>query len=186
MSNLEEENLISDIKNGNEKAFREFYEQNSPSLRYFGSKYIESNDLIDDIVQDALVSFWNNRDNFNSHNAAKSYLYKVVKNSCLNSIRHNTVRSKYRESIINEDNSESFLDNILEAEIFDLVMKYFEELPPACKQVYKLSLSGMSHEEISQKLGISINTVKKHKNNANHYIRERINRVLSLLLFIYA
>ncbi len=184
MSIIESDSIITDINNGVEIAFRKFYEENSPSLRYFASKYLEEDSLIDDIVQDAFVSFWNNRKNFNSFNAAKSYLYKIVKNNCLNLMRHKSVKRKYYDAILREDNSESFLDNILETEIFDLVLKFFEELPPACKHVYKLSLSGMSHEEISQKLDISINTVKKHKNNANHFIRERMNRILSLLLFI--
>ena len=43
-----------------------------------------------------------------------------------------------------------------------------------------MSLDGKSHEEIAQTLNISVNTVKKHKNNANHYMRERLKNVLSL------
>lgn len=184
MSVIKNDSIITDINNGVEIAFRKFYEDNSPSLRYFASKYIEEDSLIDDIIQDAFVSYWHNRRNFNSFNAARAYLYKIVKNKCLNLMRHATVKIKYYDAILREDNTETFLDNILESETFDLVLKFFEELPPACKQVYKLSLSGMSHEEISQKLDISLNTVKKHKNNANHFIRERIGRILSLLLFL--
>jgi len=47
-----------------------------------------------------------------------------------------------------------------------------------------MSLDGKSHEEIAQALNISVNTVKKHKNNANHYMRERLKNVLSLLTWI--
>ena len=184
MDNSETSSIIAEICRGSEEAFKEFYHQNSTSLRYFAGKYIEQDDLIDDVVQDAFVRFWDNRKNFDSLNAAKAYLYKIVKNICLNIIRHNSVRNKYNEAISNEEDSESFLDNILESEIFDLLLKFFEELPPACKQVYRLSVSGMSHEEISRKLNITINTVKKHKNNANHFIRDQISRILSLLLFI--
>ena len=184
MIGTEDDILIENIRNGDENAFKVFYEENSPSLRYFASKYIEYSHLADDIVQEALVSFWNNRKNFNSYNAAKSYIYKTVRNSCLNSIRHKNVKKRYHEALICEDNSESFLDNILEAEIFDMVLKYFEKLPDSCKQVYKLSISGLSHAEIADKLGITINTVKKHKNNAHHFIRERIGKILGLLLFM--
>ncbi|WP_455968255.1 RNA polymerase sigma factor [Butyricimonas virosa] len=60
----------------------------------------------------------------------------------------------------------------------------FNELSPSCREVYQLSLHGKSHEEISQLLDISVNTVKKHKNNANHYMRARLKHVLSFLLYI--
>ena len=82
------------------------------------------------------------------------------------------------------DDSESFLDQILESEIFQALLSVFDELSPACKEVYQLSLDGCSHEEIARKLNISVNTVKKHKNNANHYMKERLKNVLSILLWI--
>ena len=82
------------------------------------------------------------------------------------------------------DDSESFLDQILESEIFQALLSVFDELSPACKEVYQMSLDGNSHEEIARKLNISVNTVKKHKNNANHYMKERLKNVLSILLWI--
>ena len=60
----------------------------------------------------------------------------------------------------------------------------FDELPPACKEVYQLSLEGKKHEEIAKQLHISINTVKKYKNNANHYMRNRIKDFNLFLLFL--
>jgi len=176
--------IISELKKGNQQIFKEFYEENSPSLRYFASKYLQEDSSIDDIVQDSFVTFWENRNKLNTYNSAKSYLYTIVRNSCLNSIRHNSVKKKYLNTIRETDNSDSFLDNILEAEIFNLVMKFFNELPPACRNVYKLSISGLSHKDISEKLNISVNTVKKHKNLANHFIKEKISKVLELMLLV--
>ena len=45
-----------------------------------------------------------------------------------------------------------------------------------------MSLEGKKHEEIAEILQITVNTVKKHKNNANHYMRERLKHILSLLV----
>ena len=71
---------------------------------------------------------------------------------------------------------------MLESEIFQALRTVFNELPPACKKVYLLSLQGKSHDEISQQLNITINTVKKHKNNANHYMREKLKYLLQVIL----
>lgn len=109
---------------------------------------------------------------FKDENEVKAFLYKVVQNSCIDLIRHEAVAQKYVQHVNSEDTEEkSFLDNILETEIFQALRIVFNELPPACKEVYLLSLQGKSHEEISQQLDITINTVKKHKNNANHYMQ---------------
>lgn len=122
---------------------------------------------------------------FKDENEVKAFLYKVVQNSCIDLIRHEAVAQKYVQHVNSEDTEEkSFLDNILETEIFQALRIVFNELPPACKEVYLLSLQGKSHEEISQQLDITINTVKKHKNNANHYMRERLKYLLTVLTWL--
>ena len=80
-------------------------------------------------------------------------------------------------------NEDTMIDDVVQDAFVDL-WDVFNELPPACKEVYQMSLDGKSHEEIAQMLNISVNTVKKHKNNANHYMRERLKNVLSLLAWI--
>jgi RNA polymerase sigma-70 factor (ECF subfamily) len=99
-----------------------------------------------------------------------------VERTCLNLVRHQRVRERYAARPREEETS--FLEGMIEAEISRVVLEIFEELPPACKQVYRMSLEGLSHEEISARLQITINTVKKHKNNAHHYMRERLKGLL--------
>lgn len=180
-----EVNIVLEFSRGGEKAFRMLYDRYVVALRYFAAKYVDDEAVIEDVVQDAFVALWEKRTEFRVENAVKSYLYKAVRNDCLNLIRHRQVENKYAEEMIVEDNqSEFFLDRVLESEIFQVLLSVFDELSPACKEVYQMSLDGMSHEKIAEKLGISINTVKKHKNNANHYMKERLKNVLSLLLWI--
>ena len=168
-----------------EKNFHYLYEKYGITLRYFAIKYINDQDIISDIIQDAFVRLWEKMSQFKDENEAKAFLYKVVQNSCIDLIRHEAVAQKYDQHVNSEDTEEkSFLDNILETEIFQALRIVFNELPPACKEVYLLSLQGKSHEEISQQLDITINTVKKHKNNANHYMRERLKYLLTVLTWL--
>ncbi len=153
-------------------------------MRYFALKYIDDEAVIDDVLQDSFVGLWERRRNFLNEQALKVFLYTSIKNACLNISRHQGVRKRYVEEVQREDVRESFLDNILESEIFELVSDIFKELPPACQEVYRLSLEGMSHDEISRTLNITVNTVKKHKNNANHYIRGRLKNIMMILLTI--
>ena len=181
MGNINE-HIIRDFSVGQEKAFRILYEKYAPALRYFAAKYVEEGEVIDDIVQDVFVCLWEKRVDFKTEETIKAFLYKAVKNSCLNTIRHQGVKDRYAEVALHEEELESFWDHILETELFELFLGVFNELPPACREVYRLSLEGKKHEEIAEILQITVNTVKKHKNNANHYMRERLKHILSLLV----
>ena len=180
-----EENIIQDFIDGKEYAFKEIYERNVSTLRYFGNKYLPDERLIEDILQDTFVSLWENRRRSCNELTIKSFLYTSVKNRCLNTLRHEKIKQRYAEEFV-EEPQESFLEKVIETELFEMLHYIFEELPPACKEVYQLSLEGKKHEEIASLLNISINTVKKYKNNANHYMRKRVKDFRLFLLLLKA
>ena len=168
-----------------DKAFRYLYDKYASTLRYFSAKYVDDDATIEDVVQDAFLNLWEKRNEFKTGSTIKAYLYKIVRSFSVDTIRRRNIANRYAEKIVLEkEDQEFFLENIVESEVFQMIQTVFNELSPACREVYQLSLHGKSHEEISQLLDISVNTVKKHKNNANHYMRERLKHVLSFLLYI--
>ena len=181
MTGVLPQNRVALFRTGDERVFQGIYEQYAPALRFFAFKYLADKESVDDVVQDAFVALWEKRADFTVENAIKAYLYRVVQRTCLNVLRHQKAKERYVGAFQPEEDP-SFLDNVLETEVFQAVRGVFEELTPACKAVYKMSLEGMSHEEISEKLQITVNTVKKHKNNANHYMRERLKHVLEMMV----
>ena len=168
-----------------DKAFRYLYDKYASTLRYFSAKYVDDDATIEDVVQDAFLNLWEKRNEFKTESTIKAYLYKIVRSFSVDTIRRRNIANRYAEKIVLEkEDQEFFLENIVESEVFQMIQTVFNELSPSCREVYQLSLHGKSHEEISQLFDISINTVKKHKNNANHYMRERLKHVLSILLYI--
>ena len=169
-----------------DKAFRYLYDKYASTLRYFSAKYVDDDATIEDVVQDAFLNLWEKRNEFKTESTIKAYLYKIVRSFSVDTIRRRNIANRYAEKIVLEkEDQEFFLENIVESEVFQMIQTVFNELSPSCREVYQLSLHGKSHEEISQLLDISINTVKKHKNNANHYMRERLKLVLSFLFYIW-
>lgn len=176
--------IIHQFVKGEERAFQTIYLENIVVLRYFASKYINDEDIIEDLVQETFIKLWEARKGFTDYCAIRTFLYRVLRNSCLNHIRHCSVKRKYEEYLQHNEKYDSFLEQIIESETFDMLFKTFEELSPACRNVYKLSLDGKKHEEIADLLNISINTIKKHKNNANNYMRKRLKSLLSIFLIL--
>ena len=105
-----------------------------------------------------------------------------MKNTCITYIRNEKIKEKHAKFLKPDEIEESFLNKVIEIEIYCILNEVFEELPPACKNVYKMSLEGLGHKQIAEELNISINTVKKHKNRANHYLKSRLEGLFSFLL----
>ncbi len=70
-----------------EEVFNYIYDKYKPLAIFVAGKYLKSVDDIDDVVQDAFISFFNNINNVNTN--VKSYLTTIVKNKAIDFIRKN-------------------------------------------------------------------------------------------------
>lgn len=78
---------------------KEFFESYFSLFLQFALKYIPDEETCKDIVQEAFIKYWRQENNFNDEIALKTYLYKSIRNGCLNQLRHENVRKKYFESL---------------------------------------------------------------------------------------
>ncbi len=174
---------IEQIRKGDEQAFKRFFESFYPSLFGFAEKYLHDEDASKDVVQDAFIYFWNKREDIFSIPSGKIYLYKYVKNHCLNYLRD---KRGMDSKTITAYNSEIFYrDSVLEEEIYQYIYKAIQTLSPQGKMVMELTLEGLKNSEIAEKLGISLNTVKTIKKRAFNNIRIEMGEHMILML-IYA
>lgn len=61
-----------------------------------------------------------------------------------------------------------------------------DELPSQCKNVFLMSfMDQKSYKQISDELGVSLNTVKTHVSKAYRIIREKVQDIKNLSLFIW-
>ena len=165
------------------KKFKEVYEEYFTALKYFAMRYVKDEEVACDLLQDVFVKLWEKGDRFENEMQLKTYLYRVVRNHCLTYIRDTQRKEKRMEGFEVEETEESFVHQMIEAEIYALINDIFEELPDACRNVYMKSLEGKSHKEIAEELHIAITTIKKHKTNANNYLRGRLKDLLLSAIF---
>lgn len=171
--------ILPQLALGEEKVFRMVYEKYNPMLRFFCMRYCDDKENVNDVVQEIFVKLWEVCPLFKNETALRSYLFKSAKSICLNQLRHEKVKDRYVQFIHQEEHSDSFLEEMMEAEIFGILNQIFEEIPPACKEVYLCSLEGKKHSEIAEQFQISVNSVKKYKNRAHHFLRNKIKLIFS-------
>ena len=166
--------ILPQLASGGEKAFRKVYEKYNPMLRFFCLRYCNDKENANDTVQEVFVKLWEAHLTFKDESALRSYLFKTARSLCLNQLRHDKVKDRYTQFISQQEHYDSFLEDMMEAEIFSILNRIFEEIPPACKEVYLCSLEGKKHSEIAERFHISVNSVKKYKNRAHHFLRNKI------------
>ena len=107
---------------------------------------------------------WEKRSSFFHEGALKSFLYKTVRNACLNYLDHLKVCQNY-ENYVSQDvtSQEYFQNSMIEEEVNRIIAENIQKLPESSRLIYLLSLKGVKNTEIAEDLEISINTVKTQK-----------------------
>lgn len=173
-------------KFSSENRQKDFYTENFSHYLLFACHYIPDEEISKDIVQEAFIIYWKQQDHFEDEPSVKSFLYKSIRNSCLNQIRHYNVRKNYLNTLPPDWESEDFfMENVIKEEVSDIILKEINKLSENGRKVILRSLDGLSNEEIAEELQISINTVKTHKARSYITLRKKLEHLRTVLQFIF-
>ena len=180
-----EEQFLQRINTKQTEAFRELFSEFYNSLVLFAMGFVEQQDVAEDIVQETFITVWENKKTFNSYQGLKAYLYELVQNKCTNYLKHRQVEDKYA-SYVKTTGEEAEGDySLMQEEIYRELYMAVRELPEKCQRVFELHLEGKKNDEIAEILGISVLTVKSHKQNAIHILKEKMGNLFLLYAYIY-
>lgn len=125
----------------------------------------------EDIVQEVFMKIWNGRFKLVIREDIFAYILKASRNGAFNYLRSEASRKK----MLSEFPHETKIDNadlLVEQEFIDYVHQCIDELPERSKQVFFMSrFEGLKQKEISEKLGISIKTIKNQIWKSLQYIK---------------
>lgn len=159
MSQANEIILFTEIKNINEKSFKQAFDLYYPRLCFFADKMLHDFDLSRSVVQQVFVELWIKRERLVVQ-SLQSYLYQAVKNSALDVLKHKKVEHQYLQSLEKAEFAE-LNDQIVEAELADRINRAIQNLPEKCREIFILCrFDELKYAEIAERLGISIKTVE--------------------------
>lgn len=182
--------LIAEFKRGKPRAFEIVFNKHYGALCYFAYEFIGDRDAAEDIVADVYIKLWTRREDFDHFKAIKAFLYVSVRNACLNFLRRGRMVDAHNKNLepdlLLEEQNDYVMGKIFEAEVLREIHQSIEDLPPQCKRVLRLTLQGMSTEDIANTMGLSQQTVRNTKTRATEMLRKRLSGgvILSVLLVI--
>lgn len=162
---IDERELVIRLIDGDENAFCELYAAYKNRLLYFAMKFVKSRDFAEDIFQDAFTIIWQSRRFISPDASFSSYLYTIMRNRILNQIRDADKESTLKEQILSQavDYTDDTRENILANDLRVIINKALQKLTPRQREIFEMSReTQMSHKEIANALGISVNTVQEH------------------------
>lgn len=171
---IDEQELVIRLINGDEEAFCELYATYKNRLLYFAMKFVKSREFAEDIFQDAFTIIWQGRCFINPDASFSSYLYTIVRNRILNQIRAMDKEDTLKEHILAQaiDYTDDTKEKIFANDLHNIIDKALEKLTPRQREIFEMSREAqMSHKEIAETLGISVNTVQEHISVSLHTIR---------------
>ncbi|MBS7565170.1 RNA polymerase sigma-70 factor [Mucilaginibacter sp. Bleaf8] len=163
---------------GDETAFRIVYEENFKKLYIFSFKFLKNKEQAEEVVNDAFLNVWINREKIDPQLPIAPYLYTVTKRLALNVLRQIANSQKAIDDLWKtiEQQSNETEDLVFLKDLQKFADSKISVLPPQQQQIFRLSRNeGLNYEQIAEKLNISKNTVRNHMALALKTLRSEIN-----------
>lgn len=188
-----EQYWIDEFRNGTEAGLRYFFDQYYKSLCYFAVRLVQDDQEAEDIVANCFVKLSEKHKEFDTDQNIKSFLYAICRNACLNYLKHLRIKSAAQTFFLNqaEQGEEIILNQIIKAEVFDILNQEIEFLPEKCREIFKLIyFEHKKTDEIAEELALSVQTVRNQKTKAiellkNSMIKRGLSRSLFLVFLLF-
>lgn len=185
---LEEIEMLLKLHERDERAFSQVFNSYYSAMCLFATPYV-GKEHAEDVVEDVFLKLLLLDFSFNDTAHLKSYLYRSVKNACLDYIK-TTVRQHERQGIYADemdDFDKDYATKIMQTEAIRILHQAVNTLPQQTAEVLKLTyLEGMSNQEAADELKVSINTIKTQKQRGLSKLRQILPKdQLNLLITLF-
>ncbi|MCT4590590.1 MAG: RNA polymerase sigma-70 factor [Carboxylicivirga sp.] len=180
-----EDKILKLLKQGNKLGLELLFKQFYKPLVVYASKFVESEEEAEDLVQEVFISFWESDKLATVQNYIRGYLYNSVKNKCLN------YRKKIDKIKIKgiDNYSESLFENFPDEDGFQekiaKINAEIDKLPERSKEIFVgVYIHRLKYDEIAEELDISKNTVKTTLSRTMKSLREKLSKESFALLLL--
>jgi len=174
---MQQDGLILELQNGNQRAFERIYELYSESTYGIIFSIVHDEKIAEEILQDVFLKIWNNSSSYNADKGRFfTWVLNIARNASIDQLR--SKRHKNSQKNLTADN---FVDILESKSNFSAkadaigIQKYIDVLKPVCKKLIDLLFfKGYTQKETAKKLEMPLGTVKTKNRACINKLREML------------
>jgi len=164
--------LIQRFIEGDESTFKTLVQRHKDKIRNIIYLTLNSNDAVDDIAQDVLITIYKNLKSFRFESQFSTWLYRITINKCKDHLRKVRIRSIF-VPIKDGDEDPVYIPSMEHKDISEIVNDAISNLPEKLRLSLLLKdIEGLSYQEIAEAVNCEIGTVKSRIFRAREGLRE--------------
>ena len=176
--------ILTQIKEGNIKAFEALFRQYYTPLRLYAASITGEPDVAEEIVEELFYVFWKDREKLEIFHSVKNYLYRSVRNRSIQYCEHQDVKRRYQDAILSVPVNIASPDpqeQIEYKELQQIINRTLEKLPERRLHIFRLHhTEGKKYSEIASLLSLSVKTVEKEMTRALRTLRKEIENYIQI------
>jgi RNA polymerase sigma-70 factor (ECF subfamily) len=168
--------------------FEVLFRAHYSALCSYANQFLKDVDAAEEVVQEIMLKVWTNRESLVIDTSMKSYLFRAVRNGCMNVLKHMKVREEYKTWRENqgEESHLSKEDEMIASELEQKIREAIDRLPMERRKVFIMSrYEGLTYNQIADKLGISVKTVENQMGKALKTLRVDLADYLPWLMLFF-
>lgn len=189
MLDATDEVLCGMIKNREQAAFTVLYDRYRDRIYGYALKLCGSPEVALDAVQEVFMKIWLKHSSLDPSRPLKAYLFRSARNYIFDYLKKAVHSEKFRQAFLHSF-EEGFAtpEHLLYTKQLEAIkMDAISCLPAQRQLIYKLSkMEGCSNQEIADRLGISINTVRDQLVKASRFVRAYLHRHAGIAVLLAA
>lgn len=160
-SSIDDVQLSIRIKNGDQAAFREFFNSHYPALYRFMRSRGMSHDEAEDLVQRAFVMIWEKRSSIDETKSLRAFLFKIAYTRMLNHVEYH---SKFKDEVLPKELGAVHPETDADfTELVDQMKRIISTMPERRATVFELCfMKQFTYKETADAMGVSVKTVENH------------------------
>ncbi|WP_169316159.1 RNA polymerase sigma factor [Mucilaginibacter paludis] len=187
MNSKDEYSLITNWKNGDNRAFDQLFKLHFYRLYRFAFRHSNDSVLAEELVMDMMLKVWQKKDELvNNNQSLAPFLFHALKAALIDNYR-----KKRMEFVAVDDTMHAIAsplradDHLHGAELSVLYRKSLVQLSPQRKLILEMRHEqGLSYKEIAKELSISSKTVDRHLTDAIAIVRKHLQKHSDVTLLI--
>lgn len=154
-----EKALLKLMAEGDETAFRSFFDHYAPSIFTMVECLTRSRPDTEEILQDTFMKIWSMREKLSEIERPGHYCYVIARNMAMDCLRKSAREKKLLDRV--RETSAGSEDDSMEAAVILQDYQYrvneaLQQLPPRQQEIFRMSReNGWSHQEIAEQTGLS-------------------------------